>query len=506
MDNTNRPTDPASKSSQRWHKEADVIVIGFGGAGAVSAITARDAGAEVIILEKMPLGKEGGSTRVSGGIVFSPGDVPSAVDYLQALACGTVEEELIAVLAQGMSENAEYLISLGADPEGKKQRGLMDYPHLPGAAGCGVSYYMPGNGFALFTLLSEQVKKRKIEVLYQTPALELIQNNPGEVVGVIARSEGEKVRLKARRGVILTCGGFLFNPGMQKNFFGAWPFLGFGSPGNTGDGIRLAQKAGADLWHMAQVTGPCLPAFLPLGFSTPFMITLPADGYVFVDQHGRRFMNEKKPALRGKGWQEILYYDGRRTEFPRIPWFIVFDEITRIAGPLAKRSQDFLSGGLKIGMRFSWNAVMEDYEWSSDNRLEIEQGWIQQGKTVPRLAEALNLEPEILEQTLEQYNAGVEAGEDLQFQRPANTFTPIRTPPFYAIEVYPGALSSQGGPRRNARAQIVDPEGKPIPRLYGAGECGSAWGFLYQGSGHLGECLAFGRIAGRNVAAEAAWY
>jgi predicted oxidoreductase len=65
--------------------------------------------------------------------------------------------------------------------------------------------------------------------------------------------------------------------------------------------------------------------------------------------------------------------------------------------------------------------------------------------------------------------------------------------------------STQGGPRRNTKSQIVRPDGRPIPRLYSAGELGSLYSFLYQGTGNIGECMAFGRIAGRNAAAEPSW-
>jgi predicted oxidoreductase len=74
-----------------------------------------------------------------------------------------------------------------------------------------------------------------------------------------------------------------------------------------------------------------------------------------------------------------------------------------------------------------------------------------------------------------------------------------------AVELSPSMLNTQGGPRRNARSQIVRPDGSPIPRLYSAGELGSIYSHLYQGTGNIGECLAFGRIAGRNAAAEQPW-
>ena len=82
---------------------------------------------------------------------------------------------------------------------------------------------------------------------------------------------------------------------------------------------------------------------------------------------------------------------------------------------------------------------------------------------------------------------------------------PIAEPPFYAVELSPSMLNTQGGPRRNEKAQIVRPDGTPIPRLYSAGELGSIYSYLYQGTGNIGECLAFGRIAGRNAVAERPW-
>ena len=82
---------------------------------------------------------------------------------------------------------------------------------------------------------------------------------------------------------------------------------------------------------------------------------------------------------------------------------------------------------------------------------------------------------------------------------------PIAEAPYYAIEMSPSMLNTQGGPRRNENAQIVRPSGAPIPRLYSAGELGSIYSYLYQGTGNIGECLAFGRIAGRNAVAEQPW-
>ena len=113
-------------------------------------------------------------------------------------------------------------------------------------------------------------------------------------------------------------------------------------------------------------------------------------------------------------------------------------------------------------------------------------------------------DPAVLEGTVSRWNAGCEAGKDAEFGRTL-MLTPLARGPFYAVELWPSMLNTQGGPRRNEKAEIVRPDGTPIPRLYSAGELGSIYSYLYQGTGNLGECLAFGRIAGRNAAGLGAW-
>jgi succinate dehydrogenase/fumarate reductase flavoprotein subunit len=104
--------------------------------------------------------------------------------------------------------------------------------------------------------------------------------------------------------------------------------------------------------------------------------------------------------------------------------------------------------------------------------------------------------------TVARYNHACNVGKDDEFGRPADTLAAIETPPYYAIRAFPCLLNTQGGPKRNAKAQVLDPWDRPIPRLYAAGELGSIWGFMYQSGGNLGECLAFGRIAGLHAARE----
>ena len=105
----------------------------------------------------------------------------------------------------------------------------------------------------------------------------------------------------------------------------------------------------------------------------------------------------------------------------------------------------------------------------------------------------MGLDPRALEDSVGRWNRHCEANHDADFGRTL-MLAPIIKGPFYAMELSPSMLNTQGGPRRNEKAQIVRPDGTPIARLYSAGELGSIYSYLYQGTGNIGECLAFGRI------------
>lgn len=108
----------------------------------------------------------------------------------------------------------------------------------------------------------------------------------------------------------------------------------------------------------------------------------------------------------------------------------------------------------------------------------------------------------MLEATVTRYNTFVAQGEDADFGRNPAWIAAIETPPFYAMELTPCFVNTQGGPRRNEDAQVIGLDGRPIPRLYSAGELGSIYAYNYNAGGNVGECFAFGRVAGRNAARE----
>ena len=115
------------------------------------------------------------------------------------------------------------------------------------------------------------------------------------------------------------------------------------------------------------------------------------------------------------------------------------------------------------------------------------------------------MDPSVLGNAFKKYNESCKAGKDADLGRAKEKLRAIEGPPYYAIQLWPCLLNTQGGPKRDGESRVLDPDGKPIPRLYAAGELGSIWGYLYQGANNIGECIVFGKIAGKNAAAEKPW-
>ncbi len=486
----------SAKIPSKWDKEADVAIVGTGFAGLSTAITAKDAGAKVLVLEKMPQKHEGGNSRVSGNMWWTPTNLPEALQYIEALCNGLTDNESIRALAEEMMNLNDWLATMGVKAT---RLGMFqpEHPQLPGS-GCVRTW---SNGGAaegrLWIPIREQAEKRGIEIVYETPANELILSPATrEILGLKATSGGKSIFIKARRGVVLACGGFEFDFEMQKQFLPGWPTYGRGTPGNTGDGIRMAQKAGAALWHMNNSLAGLGCLIVPEYAPVMVPAAIPGNGYIYVDQTGKRFMNELRENRHGFGHKEnLLYFDGVLGSFTRIPCYGIFDETTRVRGPV-------VSG---TSWKFGWFSWFGEYQPSRDNTKEIEKGWIIKGESLAELAGRLEIKPEVLEATVTEYNEYCKNKVDPDFARPRQSLVPLEKPPFYCVKLYPATFNTQGGPRRNAKCQVVDPDNQPIERLYSAGELGSFWGWMYNGGGNNAEALCTGRIAGRNAAAAKPW-
>ena len=494
----------------------DIIVVGYGYSGGIAAIEAHDAGARVLLVDKMQF--PGGISVCSYGAMRSAHDAGQAFKYLKATNGGRTSEPVLRALATGMSQIEPYMRKLakvnGAiinprekvanypfegydtfyqtlieeipnfDPDGY-------YPHVRGAPG----------GAKVFKTLEDNVEQRGIDVWLEAPVKELITiSGSNEVIGAVVARKDCVRRVKANKAVILACGGFEANEEMKRQYWQMSPVFAATNSSNTGDGIKMAQGLGARLWHMWHYHGSYgfvydqypyairmkrLPDWIP-GRELTAVVQMT---WIVVDKYGRRYMNENPPYTQDTSHRPMEHFDPVKQEYPRIPSFVIFDEVGRRRYRVGAPTR---------------NDPDAHYDWSTDNLQEIENGIIKKANSVAELAEQLDMSSDILEATLERWNQLCAIKTDQDFGRPPGTMMKIQRPPFYAGEVWPVVSNTQGGPEHDEFQRVIDVEDNPIPRLYAVGECGSAWGHLYMSGGNLAECLVSGQIAGQHAAKLAA--
>ncbi len=500
-------------AEQKFDDSYDIIVVGYGYSGGIAAIEAHDAGAKVLLVDKML--EPGGISVCSYGAMRSAHDADQAFKYLKTTNAGRTSDAVLRALADGMSKIEPYMRKLakanGAviNPREKVANYPFEgydtfyqtlieeipnfdpdthYAHVRGAPG----------GAKVFKTLEDNVGQRDIDIWLESPVEGLITaDGSKEVTGaVIARKDGVR-RVQAKKAVILACGGFEANEEMKKQYWQMSPVFAATNSSNTGDGIKMAQGLGAKLWHMWHYHGSYgfvhdeypyairmkrLPDWIP-GRELTAVVQMT---WIVVDKYGRRYMNENPPYTQDTSHRPMEHFDPVKQEFPRIPSYVIFDEVGRRRYRVGAPTR---------------NDPNAHYDWSTDNMQEIENGLIKKADSIGELAEQLGMEADVLEATLDRWNELCSSKNDADFGRPPGTMMKIQRPPFYAGEVWPVVSNTQGGPEHDEHQRVIDVDEKPIPRLYAIGECGSAWGHLYMSGGNLAECLVSGQIAGKHAAA-----
>lgn len=463
----------------------DVIVIGSGGAGLSAAISAREQGASVMLVEADS--KLGGATRNSTGVVYAAntrtqreaGVTDSAgalYDYVMRLNQYAVQPAMIRYYADQSAGMIDWLIELG-----------VEFPANMLVHSC-VSGVKRGHtsktfGLGIADALINRAGALGVETALGSRVDKLIVNN-GRVAGI--RVEGTDLRASS---VIVATGGFGNNPEMLKRLFPSAAYHGnktwavhIDAPFILGDGIKLGEQAGANITGydrgLIQPT-PCftknVEAFLP-----PWVVA--------VNREGKRFMAE---------WDSYCvtgYLINEQTD--RRCWAI-FDHKALVDNNDDLSYADPYNSGLAIT------------SWEERTILEqVEKGVVQTSHSISDLAGQIGVNPIALEETLRIYNEDCDYGKDRRFFKDDNGrgLYPVRTAPFYAVEVRPAIIGfTAAGLDIDPDCHVLDQRGAVIPGLYAAGEVvGSFHGKRYGGGGmSIGSAIIFGRRAGEVAAQEA---
>jgi 3-oxo-5alpha-steroid 4-dehydrogenase len=461
-----------------WTAEADVVVVGLGAAGACAAIEAAAAGASVLVLERA--GGGGGTTAVSDGMMYLGGgtalqkacgfedSVEQMFKYLMASSGPEPDAERIRVYCEESAAHYDWLVGHGVPFKAEFYPERMLAPGEEGLTYSGNELVHPFRELAVPAPRAHMPQKEgqagaflmekliacaeRAGVRIETDVLceTLVVDAHGRVVGVYAVCAGEDRYYRARRGLALCAGGFVNNremirqhaPELRRARFRA------ATDGDDGRGIRMGMGAGgaAVRMSMGSVT---LPFYPPKSLMCG----------VFVNAHGQRFMPED--VYQGRAGEiALLKQDGR-------VWLVLDDECFE--------------------------------------RPVFAGGEIHAGETPEELERELGLPPGSLEATLAYYNQHAVRGEDPLFHKAPEYVKPLTTPPYGAIDlswdkaIY--AVFTLGGLATNVRAEVLDPDGNPVPGLYAAGRTAASISSPGYSSGtSIGEATLYGRVAGRNAA------
>lgn len=444
-------------------KEADVVVIGCGGAGLAAAVSAKQLGASVLILEKMP--EIGGNTVRSIGMYNAVdeelqhplGIYDSEEIYFRETFEGgyqVASESLVRILTSNADEGMRWLENLGLEFDT-----VID--HCLGGAYARGHYTKSHTGMDYIQVMQQYCEENQIEILLETEAKKLIKEN-NQISGVIAEYQNEEIIVKARKGVILATGGFGYNVEMRLKYDESLSadLPCSNAPGTTGDGIRMAEEVGANLIHMEHIE------MYPLGdaYDGGLRYNIPnsINTGILINLNGERFIAEDSD--RDTLSTAILNQDCGFV-------YSLVDGDTFIT----EEDQNYLAGLVSMGV-----VTKED--------------------SLEKLATRLNLPVKALKSTILTYNQAVTTREDQKFAR-KTLLNKIDTPPYYAMAKKPTIHQTLGGVQINENAQVINTLGEVIKGLYAAGEVtGGIHGANRLGGNSLTDVIVFGRIAGENAA------
>ena len=453
------------KEKTESSKDVDVVVVGGGGAGFAAAVTAKENGANVVLLEKMP--QVGGNTLISGGEYAAPENdlqKEEGIEDSKELFADDVKEaggdpELIDVLAEHATEDAywlrddigvEWLDSLMFFGGHSVKRSLIPAAH---------------SGNELIKNYLKKCEELGIEVITEADVKEILTED-NKITGVKAETPDGELTVNAK-SVVLATGGFGSNDEMTyENDHEIDEYVkSTNSPGATGDGIIMAEALNADTVDMDQiqlypVCDPETGRLLYVGD------TRLVGGALLVNKEGKRFVEELGTR------REISMAIKAQTD--HVGYLLWDEKSNEVTGTMASNPEE-----------------AEE---------QFEKGNLVKADTIEELAEHFDLDKDQLLETVKTFNENSKKEEDPEFNLRMLGWT-IEEGPYYMLKAAPAVHHTMGGLKINTDAQVIDKDGNPIEGLYAAGEVtGGIHGSNRLGSAAIADITVYGRIAGQNAA------
>ena len=445
--------------------ETDVLVAGSGIGGLTAALSAQEAGARVIVLEKAP--QIGGSAAASGGSVWCAENL----DVWLSVHPGG-DAALGQVLIDNFYEGVDWLRRQGVR--------LEDRTNQMGGRFASRIYVLLPDARATMEHLAARITEGGGTILTATPLRELRQDGRGRASGGLALAPEGFVEIQAR-AVMIATGGFQASPDLRARYFGRWAdrIVVRSNPYSTGDGFTAALGLGAGtIGPFSRFYGHMVPAPPAKTGLHNFTRVKPDFSHyaLFVNLNGERFDDEflgdeidvQAAIHQPEGFVILIYDEAIRRKHATPP-------------PGSRTEADRIKNIREAGGEILETTTIE--------------------ALADRMASRWNVRRNRVLETLSAYNAACASGDTSSLAVPkSGGLEPITTPPFYAIRMLPGATFTYGGIRVNARAEVLDSTGASIHGLYAAGaDAGGIYTRGYTGGLSLG--LAYGRIAGKGAAA-----
>lgn len=447
-----------------------LLVVGGGLAGFAAALSAAEAGLQVLLLEKTAA--TGGSSAMSGGcLAFAGTDlqrehgIEDSAELLfrdlVEVGKGECDEDLVRAYTNNQLATYEWL----------KQHGVRFQPVIETASGQSVPRVHNVDPADMVRQLQQAaLNTGRVELLHQTRARRLLRDMGGRVIGVTAEQAGRTLEIHAERGVILACGGFVHDREMIHRFAPLYDEAVFiGGEGNEGDGLRMAWALGADVRDMVHIKGTF--GKHPMDANNHHACLAVYKGAIAVNQDGRRYVDESLSyKLLGDACMQQPY----------AVTYQILDQDIMLSGDNRVRILDF------------------------ERRLE--EGLFVEADSLEQLARLLELPEQVFIDEVNAYNAAVTAGETPAFGRQHlvhqfGELRPIVRPPFYAYPSTAAVFGTYCGVRVDPQMRVQDVFGEPIEGLLAAGEMvGGLHGAAYMTGSALGKAAIFGRLAAATAA------